>query len=59
MGQWDERGGAFKEVRKLDFQEPSEVGFEFTEFLRAIGHESFSFPGGYHRVLGTLFFRRL
>jgi 2-succinyl-5-enolpyruvyl-6-hydroxy-3-cyclohexene-1-carboxylate synthase len=40
-----ECGGAFKEVRELDFQEPMDISFEFAAMLFRIGH----------RVLGTLF----
>jgi hypothetical protein len=33
-----ERFGALEEGRELDFQEPSEVGFEDAELLFTIGH---------------------
>jgi hypothetical protein len=31
--------GSLEECRELDFQEPSEVGFESTELLRAAWHK--------------------
>ena len=34
----DERRAALEETRELDFEEPSEVGFEKAGLLFAVGH---------------------